>query len=440
MSMKGHIRTGFALSLAGPGLLCASLVVAADDARSLRERIDAAVERHADAAIELRHRIHRNPELGNREFETAALIAAHLRDLGLEVWTEVAHTGVVGILRGGKPGPVVAVRADIDALPVVEETDLPFRSTVRTSYLGKDVGVMHACGHDIHTAVQLGVAAVLADMRDEIPGTVKFIFQPAEEGPPPGEEGGARLMIEQGVLRDPVPGAIFGLHSAPEFTVGQVGYTIGPAMASVDHFSIDVIGVQSHGARPEDSVDPIVIAAQLVMALQTIKSRNLPPDVSSVITVGIIDGGQRYNIIPGSVHLEGTVRSYDGAVQDTIERRMHEITSGITQAGGASFEFEYGRVTPAMINDPTLTVRMLDALVGVLGTSNVIEISPLMIGEDFAEFSNRVPGFYYRLGTTRPGTTSTGTHTPTFTGDDAAVTVGMRVMSNLVIDWLASEP
>jgi amidohydrolase len=394
--------------------------------------IDAAVEQHAAATIELRHRIHRHPELGNREFETAKLIAAHLRSLGMEVQTGVAHTGVVGILKGGKAasggGAVVAVRADIDALPVVEETNLPFKSTVRTTYLGQEVGVMHACGHDIHTAVQLGVASVLASIKDDLPGTVKFIFQPAEEGTPGKENGGASMMVEEGVLSDPAPEVIFGLHSFPDIEVGQVGYTIGPAMASVDHFRIEIKGVQSHGARPEESVDPVVMAAQVVSAFQTIRSRNLPPDAPSVITVGIINGGQRFNIIPRQVHLEGTVRTYSREIQDTIERRMREICDGITRAGGGTFEFDYERVTPSMSNDPALSRQMIPSLEKACGESNVFELPPVMGGEDFSEFSNRIPGFYYRLGTTKPGTTSGGVHTPTFTADDGAVVTGMKVM------------
>jgi amidohydrolase len=250
----------------------------ADAQTTLSAGIEAAVDRLAPEIIEQRHHIHRNPELGNREVETAKLVAEHLRALGFdEVHTEISHTGVVGVLRGGKPGPIVAVRADMDALPVAERTDLPFKSTVRTTYLGQEVGVMHACGHDIHTSVELGVASVLASLRDELPGTVKFIFQPAEEGPPPGEEGGAELMVADGVLEGPAPEVIFGLHSSPDLDVGTVGYTPGPALAAVDHFYIQILGTQSHGAWPHNSVDPVVMAAQAIEALQTIRSRNMPP-------------------------------------------------------------------------------------------------------------------------------------------------------------------
>lgn len=407
-------------------------------ASELSERIDEAVERHLEGAVEFRHRIHRNPELGNREVETAALVAEHLRALDFdEVRTEVAHTGVIGILEGGEPGPVVAIRADMDALPVTEETDLSFRSTKRTEYLGQEVGVAHACGHDIHTSVQLGVASVLADLREELPGTVKFIFQPAEEGPPPEEEGGADFMLEEGALENPRPEAIFALHTLPEMRVGELGYSVGPAMAAVDHFRIQVVGEQSHGAYPEEGVDPVVMAAQAITAFQTIRSRNLPPLEPSVVTVGIVRGGERFNIIPGQVHLEGTVRTYDPEVRDAVERRMGEILDGITRAGGGSYALDYDRGTPATINDPDLARRMSPTLVRVAGEGNVEERPPVMGGEDFAFFANEIPGFYFRLGTTAPGTESGGLHTPTFRADDSAIPVGMRTMANLVADYLA---
>ena len=310
--------------------------VAAQDAT-----IDAMVKELAAEIIGHRHHIHENPELGNREFETAALVAFHLESLGIEVQTGVAHTGVVGILRGGRPGPVIAVRADMDALPVTEDTPFPFRSIVRTEYLEQEVGVSHTCGHDIHTSVQMGVASILAPMRDEIPGTIKFIFQPAEEGPPPGEEGGAVLMMAEGVMTNPQPEAVFGLHVLAEMAVGKVGYTLGPALAAVDHFRIEIKGKQAHGAHPEESVDPVVMASQVIMALQTIRSRNLHPLQPSVVTVGIVRGGTRFNIIPAEVHLEGTVRTYDPDVLDTVERRMGEILDGITRAGGGTFELDY---------------------------------------------------------------------------------------------------
>jgi len=378
--------------------------------------------------------------LGNREFETAKLVAAHLKSLGFDViQTGIAHTGVVGILRGGQTGPVVAVRADMDALPVTEDTPYPFKSTVRTTYLGQDVGVSHACGHDIHTAVQLGVASVLASMRDEIPGTVKFIFQPAEEGPPPGEDGGAEVMVEVGVLQDPAPAAIFGLHANPDLDVGQVGYSSGPALASSDQFRVTIHGKQSHGASPHLSIDPIVMASQAVMAFQTVRSRNLDPLQPSVISVGIIRSGERFNIIPEQAYLEGTVRTYDEGVRDEIERRLDEILAGITQAGGGTYEYEYERGAPPTINDVALTQEMVPTLVRVLGSDKVFVLDPMMAAEDFAYFANQIPGFYFRLGTTKPGTISGWNHTPNFMADDASVPVGMRAMSNLILDYLGGH-
>jgi amidohydrolase len=331
---------------------------------------------------------------------------------------------------------VVGVRADMDALPVTEDTPYPFKSIVRTTYLGQDVGVSHACGHDVHTAVQLGVASVLASMKDEIPGTVKFVFQPAEEGPPPGEEGGAKLMVEQNVLENPRPSAVFGLHALAEMQMGRVGYTPGPALAAVDHFLITIRGKQAHGAHPDESIDPVVMASQAVMALQTIRSRNLPPLEPSVVTVGIIRGGTRFNIIPAEVHMEGTVRTYNPDVRDAVERRMGEILAGITQAGGGSYELTYDRGTPATINDIALTEQMAPTLARVVGADKVDVLDPTMGGEDFAYFANEVPGFFFRLGMVKPGTTSGGHHTPTFQADDGSIPVGMRAMANLLMDYL----
>jgi amidohydrolase len=424
------VTSGIALLLAC-GLLAPVSIFAQLD------KVNKLVDKHAAGTIKMREQIHQNPELGNREFKTAEMVANHLRSLGMEVKTGVAHTGVIGLLRGGKPGTVVAVRADMDALPVTEETPYPFKSTVKTSYLGKDVGVMHACGHDIHTAVQLGVASVLAEMKDEIPGTIKFIFQPAEEGPPPGEEGGADLMVKEGAFDNPRPSAVFGLHSFALMESGKIGYTPGPALAAVDHFIIKIRGKQAHGAQPQQSVDPIVMASQAVMSLQTIRSRNLHPLQPSVVTVGIIRGGERFNIIPAEVHLEGTVRTYDPDIRDSVERRMGEILDGIARAHGGSFELNYDRGTPATINNLELTKQMVPTLHKVIGKENVLEIEPTMGGEDFAYFANEVPGFFYRLGMVKPGTESGGHHTPNFMADNSCIPIGMRAMSMLLLDYLA---
>jgi amidohydrolase len=421
--------------------LCATLGLALPALAAAQDAmVDAAVERYAAEIIELRHHFHQYPELGNREFETARLVAAHLEKLGFdEIQTDVAHTGVVGILEGARPGPVVAIRADMDALPVTEDTPYSFKSTVRTTYLGMDVGVSHACGHDVHTAVQLGVASVLASMRDELPGTVKFIFQPAEEGPPPGEDGGAPLMVEEGVLENPRPSAIFALHTNPSLEVGEVGYTSGPIYASSDHFAITIRGQQAHGAAPHLSIDPIVMASQAVTAFQTIRSRNLSPLEPSVLSVGIFRSGERFNIIPAEVYMEGTVRAYNPDVRDAIERRMGEILAGITQAGGGTYEFTYSRGAPPTINDADLAERAAVTMSRVLGSENVHVMEPLMAAEDFAYFANIVPGFYINLGTTKPGTSSGWNHTPNFMADDGSVPVGMRVMSNLLLEYLTAE-
>ena len=399
--------------------------------------LDQAVDAVTPEMVQVRHHLHKYPELGNREFATAALIASRLEALGFdEVRTGIAHTGVVGILRGGRPGATVAVRADMDALPVTEDTPFPFKSTVRSTYLGQEVGVSHACGHDIHMAVQLGLAAALAQVRADLPGTVVFIFQPAEEGAPPGESGGAELMVAEGVLEDPTPDAIFGLHTFWNMPVGQIGYTSGPALAASDHFWITVKGTGAHGAQPEESADPVVMAAQAISALQTIRSRNMAPMEPGVLTVGIVRGGTRFNIIPEEVALEGTVRSYSSETQDLVEQRMHEILDGITTAGQGSYELTYDRGIPVTINDVVLTEQVVPSLVRALGRANVLQIPPATVAEDFSFFANAVPGFYFRLGTLKPGTTSGNHHTPTFQADDSAIPVGIKTMAYLVWDYL----
>lgn len=401
--------------------------------------VDEALKEALPGLLEIRHTIHRNPELGFREHETSALVARYLKELGLaEVRSGVATTGVVAVIRGGEPGPVVAARADMDALPVTEETELPFRSTRRDTYRGQEVGVSHACGHDIHTASLLGVAAVLTSMRDRLPGAVKLIFQPAEEGPPPGVKDAALQMVEEGILEDPMVEAVFGLHAAPDLEVGRVGYALGPAMASVDRFVARIIGRQAHGAAPHMGIDPIVMGAQAVSALQTIRSRNLPPLQPSVVTVGIFRGGTRYNIIPGEVLLEGTVRTYAGEVQDTVERRMHEILDGITRAGGGGYEMEYRRINPVLVNDAELAGSVLPALRRELGEDSVQVVEPLMAGEDFAFFSEKVPGFYFHLGVTKPGTENDWLHTSRMTADDGAVEVAVRAMTAVILEALGA--
>ncbi len=414
------------------GLLAAPALAQDQD---LGARIDREVERAAPAMIEIRHRLHQNPELSNRETQTAALVADHLRKLGLEVKTGVAKTGVLAVLRGGRPGPRIAVRADIDALPVTEETDFPFRSMKRDTFLGQEVGVAHACGHDVHTSSLLGVATVLAALKDQIPGTIQFIFQPAEEGPPAGERGGADLMLDEGAFAEK-PAAVFALHAFPDLPVGQVGFNPGPTMAAVDQFTARIQGKQAHGAYPHLSIDPVVLAAQAILALQTIRSRTLPAFEPSVVTVGIVRGGERFNIIPGEVLLEGTVRTYSEEARATVERRMREILDGVTRAGGGTFALEYKKNAPATVNDPALAETVRPLLERTLGADNVKIVEPSMAGEDFAYFANQGPGFFFRLGVVAPGTTSGGLHTPTFRADDSAVAAGMRVMARLLVDYL----
>ncbi len=426
-----HVRsTLIALALATTGL----------SAQDSLARIEKETARVTPAIIEIRHQIHQNPELSNREEKTAALVADYLRKLGLEVRTGVAKHGVVALLKGGRPGPVVAVRADIDALPVTEETSLPFASKVRGTYLGQEVGVMHACGHDIHTAVQLGVANVLAAMKADLPGTVKFIFQPAEEGPPPGEEGGASLMVKEGALDNPRPSAIFGLHAFSEMAVGEIGYSEGPAFSAADTWEVKIVGKQAHGARPELSVDPIVTAAQFIQALQTIRSRTMSGNEPGVVTVGTVHGGQRHNIIPAEVTLTGTIRTFRSDMSKLAEARLRAILKGVTESSGATGEvIRYERGAPATINNVELTRATVPALERAAGADRVKRTEPAMGSEDFSFFANEVPGFFFRLGQVKPGTTTGDHHTPTFLADDGSVPVGIKVMSYVLVDYLSRQ-
>lgn len=417
-------------------ILASCWLVHRQDAQGMPVLDPAVVEQ----AIAWRHSIHQHPELSNREVHTAQLVATALTQMGYAVQSGVGHTGVVAILEGGKPGPIVAARADMDALPITEQTDLPFRSMVKTTYLGQEVGVTHACGHDIHTSVLLGVAAVLARQRQSLPGTVKLIFQGAEEGPPPGERGGAELMREQGALDHPRPQAIFALHSFPDLPVGEVGYSVGPAFAASDQFTLIVKGRPAHGAFPQLAKDPIVMAAAIVSSWQSIVARNVDPQDAAVLTVGMIRGGTRYNIIPETVELQGTVRTLKAGVQALMEQRMREMAAGLTQAHGGTFTFDYQRNNPATINDPTLARWAEKSLVEAVGTQHVHELPPTMGAEDFAYFAQAIPGFYFRLGVHKPGTKTGGLHTPTFRGDDSAIEVGIRTMGGLLLSYLHTKP
>jgi amidohydrolase len=379
--------------------------------------------------VEQRRDLHMHPELSNREERTSRVVAERLKALGLDVKTGVARHGVVAILKGAKPGPVIAVRADMDALPIQENIDVPYKS--------KNAGVKHACGHDVHTTVQLGVAEVLSRMRDQIAGTVKFIFQPAEEGPPPGEEGGAPLMIKEGTLENPRPQAIFGLHVMPNIEVGQIGYNSGPAMASSDRFVITIRGKKVHGAYPHDGIDTVVVAAEAVSALQTIRSRRINTMEPLVITIGSIHGGNRFNIIADEVVLEGTMRTLNEEVRARAIEMMRATLAGVTSAYGAKFEIEFDKPNPVTYNDPKLVEEMLPTLRRVVGEANVITPKPQMGAEDFSYFQKVIPGFYYFLGVgNRAKGITAMIHTPEFDVDEESLVIGVKAMTSMVLDYL----
>ncbi|MGH8481525.1 MAG: amidohydrolase [Nevskiaceae bacterium] len=410
-------------------------------ADSLSDRIDTLAAQVEPAVVKHRRHLHQNPELSNREFETAKYVAKHLKQLGIEVRTGVAKTGVIGVLRGGRPGPVIALRADMDALPVTEETDLPFRSKVKATYDGKPVGVMHACGHDAHMAMQLGAAEVIAKLRDQWPGTVVFIFQPAEESPPLGEEGGAELMVKEGVLkREPKPEVIFGQHVLTNWAAGEVGWRAGAMLASAEDVEITVQGKGAHGAAPWKGVDPIVVASQIVLALQTIPSRQMDVTQAPVIvTIGKIEGGTRNNIIPDSVTMKGTVRSLDPDMRKQLLERIRRTAEDIARSAGATAKVEFGRSNayPVTVNDPKLVARMLPTLQRVAG-GGLLEVSPILGGEDFSFFANEIPGMYLFLGGRPPKEKADGfpiNHSPRFRIDESVLPLGVRTLAHLAADY-----
>jgi len=425
-----------------PFALCLLLLPLSPTLWAQQERIDALAAAVEPKVIAWRRDIHQHPELGNREFRTSKLVAEHLRALGLEVQTGVAHTGVVALLRGSKPGPVVALRADMDALPVTEEVDLPFASKVRTQWAGKDTGVMHACGHDTHVAILMGTAEILTQMKADLPGTVKFIFQPAEEGPPPGEEGGALLMIKQGVMENPKPDVVFGLHIGSQVETGQLAYRPGPVMAAADILRITVRGRQTHGAAPWGGVDPIVVAAQIVLGLQTIVSRQVNISKEpAVVTIGGIDGGNRFNIIPDKVEMVGTVRTFDEALRDDIHRRIRATAENIAAASGATAEVAIEKGYAVTVNDPALTQRMLPTLERVAGSANVVLTDRRMGAEDFSFLAQRAPGLFVFLGGSPKGADLSKVafnHSPRFTIDESALVLGVRTLTHLTVDYLNS--
>jgi amidohydrolase len=404
------------------------------------EKINAAADKIESKTIEWRRDLHQHPELGNNEFRTAGIIATHLRSLGIEVKERVGKTGVVGILKGAKPGPCVALRADMDALPVEERVDLPFASKARSTYNRQDVGVMHACGHDTHVAILMSVAEILAGMKNEIQGSIKFVFQPAEEGPPEGEEGGAALMIKEGVLENPKVDVMFGLHINSQTEVGKIKYRSGGTMAASDWFTIKVKGKQTHGSQPWAGIDPVVVSAQIINGLQTIISRQTElTKNAAVISVSVIDGGVRANIIPEEVKMTGTIRTLDTGMQRIIHEKIKLTASKIAEASGASAETVIESKTLVTYNNPELTKNMVPSFVKSTGADNVIEAEAVTGAEDFSYFAEKVPSVFFFIGGMTKGTNPKSAfphHTPDFRIDESGMKTGIKAFCNMVFDYL----
>lgn len=404
--------------------------------------INTAIAKMEQKVIAWRHDFHQYPELGNRETRTAAIIAKHLQSLGMEVKTNVAKTGVVGMLKGDKPGPVIALRADMDGLPVTEKTNLPFASKAKGIYNGQEVGVMHACGHDAHVAILMGVAEILSGMKKELKGTIKFIFQPAEEGSQKGEEGGAELMVKEGVLENPKVDVIFGLHMNAQVEVGKITYRPGSTFAGVADLKITVKGKSAHGAKPWLSVDPIVVASQIVGSLQTIVSRNVNiAENAAIVTIGTIHGGTRFNIVADQVEMTGTVRTLSAADEAFVFGRIKQIVEKTAEAAGATavVEIPYSAHYPVTFNNEALTAAMLPSLQKAVGKENVLLVAPETISEDFSFYAQKVPGLYFYIGGLPKGkdpATAASHHTAEFMIDDAAFKTGMSAFCNLVFDYM----
>ena len=406
---------------------------------SLAAEIDSRASAALPQVIAWRRDLHAHPELSNREERTARVVAKALEKMGLEVRTGIAKTGVVGVLRGGKPGPVVALRADMDALPLTEDTGLPFASKARASYGGQEVGVMHACGHDAHTAILLGVADVLSGLRDQLPGSVLFVFQPAEEGPPPGEEGGAPLMLKEGVFSRERPEAIFALHTDSEPAAGEVAVVAGPAMASSDRLRIVVRGRGTHASAPWRGVDPVPVAARIVLALEALPAREVDVRKPSVVSIANIHGGVRYNVIPDEVELLGTIRTLDPEQQADLHARIERTATKIAESAGASAKVEIGERNPITRNDPALVERMRPTLARV---AKLVPALPRTGAEDFAYFANEAPAMYFWLGVRDPKVPLAETapnHSPRFLVDETALEVGVRALAQLVVDYAESS-
>lgn len=393
--------------------------------------------------IDWRRDFHQFPELSNREFRTAEKVAAHLQSLGLEVQTGIAHTGVVGLLRTGKPGPVIALRADMDALPVTERNTLPFASKERTVFNGQETGVMHACGHDTHVAILMATAEILSRHRNELRGTIKFIFQPAEEGPPAGEEGGAYLMVKEGVLQNPDVDVIFGLHIQSISPLGRITYRPAGLLAASDWFSIKVKGRQSHGSAPWMGIDPIVVSAQIIMGLQTIVSRQTElTKEAAVITVGRIQSGIRENIIPEEAFMAGTIRTLDEGMQQQIHEKIKLTAEKIAESAGATAEVVIEKKTPVTFNDPQLTEKMVASLRKAAGAENVIRINAVTGAEDFAFYQQKVPGFFFFVGARPPDMDPEKVpahHTPDFMIDERGMLTGLKAMLQVTLDYMFSR-
>ena len=423
-------------------LIACGLVPAWAQSLPLSDAVEGQIAALEEQVIAWRRDFHEHPELSNREFRTAKKVAAHLTQLGMEVTTDVAHTGVVGLLKGGKPGPVVALRADMDALPVTERVDVPFASKQTALYNGEEVGVMHACGHDTHVAMMMGVAEVLAGMQEELKGIVKFIFQPAEEGAPAGEEGGAELMVKEGVLTNPDVDAAFALHIDALTEVGYINYNAGGTFASADDLYIKVKGEQSHGAFPWLGVDPIVTAAHIITSLQTIVSRQVPlTEQAAVVTIGSIHGGNRGNIIPEEVEMVGTIRSLDPEVRENIHMQVRRIATNVAESMGATVEVAIGEqmAYPVTYNNPVLTAEMAPVLAAVAGAERTYVRKPETGAEDFAYFAERVPGFYFMLGgrpSDVPLSETADHHTPDFYIDESSLILGVRAMTAVALAYM----
>lgn len=440
MRIYKQIGIGLLLLLVG-----AQTQVFAQDAdqEAVHQQISNQTEAIFEEVVDWRRHFHQNPELSNREVETAAYIADYLRSLGIEVETEVAHTGVVGILEGGEEGPVVGLRADIDALPVTERTDVPFKSTKTTTYLSEEVGVMHACGHDTHIAMLMGAAKILADMKDQLAGTVKFIFQPAEEGAPPGEEGGAELMVKEGVLENPDVDVIFGQHINSQTEVGKIRYRPEGTMAASDRFVITVKGKQTHGSTPWTGVDPITTSAKIIEGLQSIISRQTElTKAAAVISVGKIQGGVRNNIIPEETEMIGTIRTLDTDMQEKIHEKIRHVVTTTAESMGATAEVEIQKGYPVTYNDPELTETMLPSLQSTAGADNLILSDAITGAEDFSFFQKEVPGLYYFVGGMPKGmdpAEAAPHHTPDFYIEEEGMKLGVKSLAILTYDYMTKH-